>query len=518
MIDSYSFHLPAIGTMIRAKRIGSDYWLDSEWSEWFTFEGVKLSAPVFGDYDTQRCEMNWSIWDAENISHYLYTINGGEAVRVELYDNCSVVLNHGDRLRVKCVASEEGIANGYIDSDWVKYTCVDEREVLATPNGFRLNDDGYFLIWDSVDDASYYVVEQTLYGRTITFDNDSTRITPKHGGIYRVRAVSEDIEHYRMSAWSESFTYRAKLDSPYFIDIFEGQIRWGGSSRIDGYYYKIGEDGEVQSTTNRYLSLSLVPLGESLYVKAYQEGYLDSDWVMMYENIKTLATPEVTVSGGVASWESIDGADGYLYKINDGEERVTTALSVSGLVGGDRIVVAATSTQKGYVNSNWSDERKQMITMPVPVIDLKDFYTMGKLSWERVDGADYYICEVDGVEYTCYEMWGSVEFECIEYGSVVRIRAACYYSEDYETLGQWSEYYTREDDRFVISAPTIAYDVENGLTVIVDETVGYYIYKCGQNDEEHVYFPEYTGEVEVITQSSPMCLNAFSTEPRLPIP
>jgi len=209
MIDSFSFALPPVGTMIRAKRLGSEFWLDSEWSEWYTFEGIKISAPEFGDYDTARCKISWFVWDTSLISHYVYTINGGATVRVELDEALTVFLKNGDVLRVKCVPNAEGIAKGYVDGEWAVYTCVDNRAVLSVPTNLRIADK--ILWWNAVDGAMYYVVEITYEGKTterIVKSNDMA--PPMPGRTYRVRALAEDQENYRSSDWSESITYTSK--------------------------------------------------------------------------------------------------------------------------------------------------------------------------------------------------------------------------------------------------------------------------------------------------------------------
>ena len=204
MTDPDRFQLPAIGTKVRAKLLGSDYWLESEWSEWFTFEGVPVCAPEFREYEPTRCTISWSIWDGANISHYLYTINGGEPVRVELEDTFSVFLNKNDVLRVKCVASAEGIANGYIDSAWSEYTCLDNRTTLATPSNLYVKDK--ILWWDAVDGATYYLVETIYNGQKSERIVRSNHLGCVPGTTARIRALPDDAENYRSSDWSETIT------------------------------------------------------------------------------------------------------------------------------------------------------------------------------------------------------------------------------------------------------------------------------------------------------------------------
>ncbi len=68
-----------------------------------------------------------------------------------------------------------------------------------------------------------------------------------------------------------------------------------------------------------------------------------------------LSVPEVTISEtGVASWNAIDGAVSYGYKVNDGEEQNTTATSVT-LQDGQTIAVRAISDGKTRLNSAYSE-------------------------------------------------------------------------------------------------------------------------------------------------------------------
>ena len=197
------FYVPSAGTKVRVRIPASGYWLASEWSDWVTFDGIKVAAPVFGEYDTTTCKISWTA-GTENVSHYLYTINGGTPVRVELNGNLSLVLNNGDVLRVMCVASEQGVTNGYLDSEWSTYTCVDNRTALATPSDVKIENG--MLSWSAVDGATYYIVECVLTdGRTIERQVAKLSTGAASNVVsFRVRAMTEDLENYRPSDYSES--------------------------------------------------------------------------------------------------------------------------------------------------------------------------------------------------------------------------------------------------------------------------------------------------------------------------
>ena len=67
-----------------------------------------------------------------------------------------------------------------------------------------------------------------------------------------------------------------------------------------------------------------------------------------------LATPVVTVNeDGLASWAAVDHASGYIYKIDNGSEKLTTNTSMQ-LQNGESIVVKAKGDGKNYTDSAFS--------------------------------------------------------------------------------------------------------------------------------------------------------------------
>ena len=101
------------------------------------------------------------------------------------------------------------MTNGYVDSEWAEYTCVDNRTALSTPTNVKIDTDSSCLVWDAVDGASYYIVECVLSdGRII--ERQSAKLSMGASSSYvsfRVRAMPKDgTEAYRSSNWSESVT------------------------------------------------------------------------------------------------------------------------------------------------------------------------------------------------------------------------------------------------------------------------------------------------------------------------
>ena len=125
----------------------------------------------------------------------------------------------------------------------------------------------------------------TLRGETYTREEyGTTSYGLEAGATYRVRAMSGSSE-VRSSAYSNSVTFSVKLANPLFKSATADMIRWqSGDSYTQGYYYKIGENGEVQYTNRPtlYFKDLTVNSGDIIYVQAYADGCESSDWVLLY--------------------------------------------------------------------------------------------------------------------------------------------------------------------------------------------------------------------------------------------
>ncbi len=259
---------------------------DSEWTEWFVYAGRRLEKPNL-EYDSWNDSVKWYAerWE---VSHFLYILNDGVAINVPTKSgDYSVILKYGDTLKVKAVPTDEAMQEGYVESEWAEYVCEDTREMLATPT-IKITGEGKeaILEWDSVPGANRYVLEITRRGETYTREEyGTTSYGLEAGATYRVRAMSGNSE-VRSSAYSNSVTFSVKLASPLFKSATADMIRWQpGDSYTQGYYYKIGENGEVQ-TTNRpilYFKDLTVNSGDIIYVQAYADGCESSDWVVLYQ-------------------------------------------------------------------------------------------------------------------------------------------------------------------------------------------------------------------------------------------
>ena len=274
------------GYSIKARTVFNDgatsnlYTGSSEWTEWQTFNGPKLEAPYI-DYNYGECGARWYAEIGGSVGYYVYTINGGEEIKVATYGEQLIPLSDNDVLRIKAVPSDEGISNGYNDSDWTEFICDDNRQQLSAPTNVRI--EGNELYWDAVDGADGYIIEITKgTERRIAEAGSTVFYEIKPGETYKVRAKSNNSE-LKSSLYSEGYTYSAKLVNPELVKLSTSRIAWTSVAYADGYYYKIGENGTVQSTQSPIIYPSKEELneGDQIYVQAYADGCISSDWVLI---------------------------------------------------------------------------------------------------------------------------------------------------------------------------------------------------------------------------------------------
>ena len=282
-----SGEMPAVSKdwSVRARTVFNDgatsdlYNGDSEWSVPEVYEGMRLED-INLEYRDDQGGVAWYYYDAT--SKFVYTINDGVIRDLPKKNENFIHLNYGDVLKIKAVPTDDAIANGYIESKWAEFTCEDERASLNTPINLVMREDSLRLEWDAVDGAEYYIVEISKGDECWTEQRWETYIDGLEiGRTYRVRAMVNS-EELKSSDYSESVTYSVKLTNPEFYRATPTLIMWFGVPHAEGYNYKIGEDGEIDTIKTSRFEMARLAVGESLYVQAYAEGCESSDWVLIY--------------------------------------------------------------------------------------------------------------------------------------------------------------------------------------------------------------------------------------------
>jgi hypothetical protein len=270
----FRFENLPLGSKVRAKLSAYGSWEESDWSEWFTYDKMRVAAPSLTGYSHKDGAISWTFLGAElKFDHYVYTINGGEPVHIYKGDKLLVQLSEGDVFRIKCVPTANLANQGYSESEWVEYVCTDGRDRLQTP---VTSINGNILSWEAVEGATRYVVtindkEYTVY---------STSIALTSGDYYFVSAY-DDTYAKSASAPTKAAVFKEKLANPEFSSLYDGFIMWTAVKNATGYRYKINQNGTNKVSQSPYIEDTLTR-GQQLWVQAYGNGYNDSDWVLIY--------------------------------------------------------------------------------------------------------------------------------------------------------------------------------------------------------------------------------------------
>lgn len=204
---------------------------------------------------------------------------------------------------------------------------INNKGTLTAPS-VSVDKDG-LASWEAVENASGYVY---IIDDGEPVKTTETSVILENGQSIRVKASGNN--KYKDSSFSASVTYnvknKTKLSTPFVVIDSDGYASWEAVENASEYAYTI-DGGSIISTTDRQVQLQN---GQSIRVKAVgKDDYSDSDFsdIRYYtEKVKIkLTTPTVIVNDdGYATWENVENASGYEYKINDGIVCKTSGNSV----------------------------------------------------------------------------------------------------------------------------------------------------------------------------------------------
>lgn len=246
-------------------------------------------------------------------------------------------------------------------------------------------DDSGVASWEEVENAVYYAYVIDEGEEHLTFELH-VQEPLNHNESIKVKAVSGS-EAYADSEYSRYKTYikeivvddKTKLATPTVAIDADGVAIWSVVSHAGSYVYVI-DDGEEKTTTVRTVTLEN---NQSIKVKAVagSDEYTDSDFSATKTYVKSavqtkLATPTVTInSDGVASWSAVSYADSYVYVIDGGAEKSTTALTVT-LENNQSIKVKAIGGSSEYIDSDFSATKTYVkVVIPNLSTDVQKYYS-----------------------------------------------------------------------------------------------------------------------------------------------
>lgn len=281
-------------------------------------------------------------------------------------------------------------------------TTTNKLPKIATPE-VTIGSDG-IATWNRVENALYYIYVINEGDDNLTINNS---VQLKSLEAIKVMAVSgnekyADSEFSKYKFYKQDTTQQTKLSTPQVTIGNDGVAAWGSVDNAEYYVYVIN-GGTEQRTTDRTVTLTD---NQTIKVKACcdDEDYEDSDFsqlkIYTHGAVKTtLNMPQVSINAnGVASWNSISGAEYYVYVIDNGDERTTTSRTVT-LTDGQTIMVKACNDGDNYVNSDYSQPKTYEKPLPQPTklgTPQVNISATGVATWDAVANAQYYYYVVSG--------------------------------------------------------------------------------------------------------------------------
>ncbi len=298
-------------------------------------------------YSVRDTEGNPVVTDAVGASYAMYRNFGYEI-----------------RFKVRCTVQD----TAWLESDWTEWTVFTGRKLDAPTVNYSFAEET--ASWDSDHyKVSGYVYKIGESGEEQTMLIDQMHTVPLANGetlFVKAIAKTEGEEVYADSDWG-SYTVvdtRPKLATPQNFryedkllcwDTVEGAVRYEIKELISGTV--VDATGQDSHFVKGYGQFAVRAVPEDL------NGTAPSEWSEPYVHTTTLADPTFNrlndrgAEDKRLQWSSVEGAEEYVYRVNDGEEVSTGRYNYVNiyplnLVQGDKVYVQARAT--GATSSGWS--------------------------------------------------------------------------------------------------------------------------------------------------------------------
>ncbi len=275
---------------------------------------------------------------------------------------------------------------------------------LDTVNLFNVDEKTATLSWNAIENATNYYLTYTCGDENHLHENVSVNSTcytfkncekPADGYKFTVKASASGYS----SSTSETFTYNKALKKPGKVVVADGtMLSWEPIENAQYYEVYVGET-KYTTLTN---SLSLENHSGALEIKVVAKARTlgaSEEATLTYTKEK-LATPvNLTVNGGVVSWDEVSGATSYIVTIDGKEFTANTNSFTLSDTNFDNTkpthvltvqAKAATDATKSLVSNE--------INFTADTVNPLSFEN-GKVYWAVVNGATGYAIKVnDGEE------------------------------------------------------------------------------------------------------------------------
>ena len=291
------------------------------------------------------------------------------------------------------------------------------------------------IMWEKVKNAeSYQLVlndgaPQSTAGTSITLQG----LTISTTYTLKMKAIApEGSAEWLDSDFSDpvSFTTagKKKLATPVLSvsDVVSGgfTVSWKAVKNAGSYIYKVGDAAEKQITETSFTadglthSTQYVVKVKAVPSEATADVATDSDWAEASATTaaaSTLATPvlssgAVHTNGFTVSWPAVANAGKYNYKLDGGEEKTTTELSVAftslAALSTHTVEVRAAASDanaNNYISSAWASiqvKTLDLVTLAAPQLKAENVLaTEFTVTWPAVEHAARYMYSLNGGAY-----------------------------------------------------------------------------------------------------------------------
>ena len=308
----------------------------------------------------------------------------------------------------KAAAGEYEIAIENRNGD-EKTTVYKKNKALARVSDFNVIEPAGILTYNKVENAEKYYITVKCGNEDhnhTEFDNgassyyDISGCDMTAGGILvTVRATAKGY----MDSVSETFAYDRTLGSVKGVEVNEnGELVWYGVAGAMSYTVAInGEEIDVGNVTK--YSLNYYGAGDyEIGVYPVTKGYNSPAATTISYRKTTLAAPAgLTVAGDTVTWNEVEGAKGYVVKVNGTVSEVSGnsyQLTTDQLAAASVFSISVCAKgETASANSAYSD----VCTLGKYTLDYVE-YRNGKVYWNPVCSAKGYRVQINAEEATDY--------------------------------------------------------------------------------------------------------------------
>ena len=308
----------------------------------------------------------------------------------------------------------------HFTGDSNNYEIIPDKEATLTINKLKLDSpriqyDGEFIEWDSIDFATSYVV--TVNGASTKVNTEYFLIDPSlRNTEFVVSVVAQGDEDNTIISDSSNVIHRFETVSGLHIE--EGKLYWNPIDGVEGYQIIINgvPYGVVK---DNYCEFKDVDPG-TLDVEVNAVGLDEFDSTLSGSSasivVNKLNNPIIAYHDGQITWDGISNATGYEVLVDgeavDSGDINSYLIPDSALPNQNKIVVKANGSDD-YINSFSS-------TLEYSLLDIPNFNVNGSvLSWNYMKDATNFIVFINGSEFYFESDVNFMSLEPFDSGNIV---------------------------------------------------------------------------------------------------